>query len=151
MSLFTYISSKLGSWVLISLMVLAVSCQGGTNQPLAHENIAEQAATEGMPEITFEKSQHDFGKITSGEVVAYSFSFTNTGNAPLLILDTHSGCVCTVGEYPNQPIAPGGKGTIEVIYNSAGRSGLQIQIIRVITNTAQQETILQVAAEVLNN
>lgn len=45
------------------------------------------------------------------------FEFTNTGNAPLIIKEVKSTCGCTVPSWPKEPIAPGGKGKIEVKYN----------------------------------
>lgn len=107
--------------------------------------------TENGPVISFDKSQHEFGPLVSGEKVSYNFRFTNTGTAPLIIINVHSGCGCTVGDYPKEPIPPGGTGRINVLYNSAGRRGLQSEMVRVITNANPQEYILRITAEVTQN
>lgn len=103
----------------------------------------------GMPIATFEKTVHDFGKVFSGEVVTYAFKVANTGNAPLIILDTHSGCICTVGDFTREPIPPGEEGRIRVKFNSAGRRGFLTESVRVITNAEPQEQILQIRVEVI--
>ncbi len=50
-----------------------------------------------------------------------SFSFTNTGNAPLVINQAFASCGCTVPTYTKDPVKPGGKGTIDVTYNGRGK------------------------------
>lgn len=37
------------------------------------------------PVITFEKETHNFGHVAHGELVEYSFDFTNTGTEELVI------------------------------------------------------------------
>jgi hypothetical protein len=37
------------------------------------------------PSIVFESEMHDFGHVTQGELLEYSFEFTNTGTEELVI------------------------------------------------------------------
>ena len=90
-----------------------------TSPKSATETSNKQAA------IKFNKEEHDFGSLLQGEVVSYSFHFTNTGNMPLIISEVGSSCGCTVGDYPREPIAPGKTGDIKVTYNSSGHHGFQ--------------------------
>ena len=54
------------------------------------------------------------------------FSFTNTGENDLYIVDAIGSCGCTVPKYPkNIPIKPGESGKIEVNFDSSGRPSLQ--------------------------
>jgi Protein of unknown function (DUF1573) len=71
-----------------------------------------------MPVITFDKKLHDFGTIKTGESPTFVFTFTNTGNAPLDI-DQITGCDCTELDWTRTTVAPGGKGTVTVKYNSS--------------------------------
>lgn len=75
-------------------------------------------------EITFDKITHNFGTFSEGETpkVKHTFTYTNTGDAPLIINQAVASCGCTVAEYTKKPIAAGGKGEITVTYNGAGRS-----------------------------
>ena len=38
-----------------------------------------------QPDIMFEKETHDFGTVAQGELLEYTFSFTNKGTEILLI------------------------------------------------------------------
>ena len=74
---------------------------------------------DAQAEFKFEKETHDFGKIPQGKPVSFDFSFTNTGEEPLIITNVESSCGCTVPKYTTTPILKGQKGTITVTYNAA--------------------------------
>jgi len=131
-------------------MMTACGEQGGdnlstdlvTNPKSATESSNKQAA------IKFNKEEHDFGTLLQGEVVTYSFHFTNTGNMPLIISEVGSSCGCTVGDYPREPIAPGKTGDIKVTYNSAGHHGFQSRFLTVMSNTNPAKTTLRIKGTV---
>lgn len=102
----------------------------------------------GIPKITFEEEEHDFGTIKAGEVVSYAFTFTNTGDADLIIATTKASCGCTVAEFPKQPLKPGEKGNIEVSFDSSGRSGKQSKTVTVKANTEPVLTKIKITAEI---
>ena len=73
-------------------------------------------------EIKFDKLTHDFGNFSeSSPVVSCTFTFTNTGDKPLVINQAVASCGCTVPEYTKDPIQPGKKGEIKVTYNGTGK------------------------------
>ena len=74
--------------------------------------------TSGLPVFEFETDNHEFGIITEGEKVSYTFKFKNTGNAPLVISNASASCGCTVPEWSKEPIAPGATGSIRVKYDT---------------------------------
>ena len=113
-----------------------------TSPKSASETSNKQAA------IKFDKEEHDFGSLLQGEVVSYSFHFTNTGNMPLIITEVGSSCGCTVGDYPHEPIAPGKKGDIKVTYDSKGHHGFQSRSLTVMSNTNPAKTILRIKGTV---
>lgn len=131
--------------VILILIVLLSSC----NQTKEHQAENEPTASGALPAIEFTKTEHNFGKIISGERVAYGFKFTNTGEAPLLIEGVRSGCGCTVGDYPKEPLMPGETGRIDVVFNSSGRNGNQTETVRVLTNADQRPIQLKIMAEAI--
>src|SRR5690242_16603287 len=81
---------------------------------------AQQATAQksGGPVITFEKSTHEFGDMTQGDKVEYTYKFTNTGNEPLLITSVNVQCGCTTPKgWPRDPVAPGAKGELTIAFN----------------------------------
>lgn len=115
------------------------------DQATDKENNGENTSAE----ISFEKTEHNFKKIISGERVEYSFRFTNTGDAPLIITGIRSGCGCTVGDYPKDPLKPGEEGKIKVVFNSSGRKGFQSQSVSILNNTQESPKTLRITAEVI--
>jgi hypothetical protein len=73
-------------------------------------------------EIKFDRTSHNFGEFSEkNPVVSTVFTFTNTGNAPLVIHQAMTSCGCAVSEYTEEPVMPGKKGTVKVTYNGAGK------------------------------
>jgi len=128
------------------LVILFGACNQGEKSDQRSDNNGTFDDT--GPVIAFEKDLHVFGKIISGEKVSYAFRFTNEGTGPLLITGIRSGCGCTVGDFPKEPIMPKETGRINVVFNSAGRRGLQSETVRVFTNTGEQVSTLRIQAEV---
>ncbi len=103
---------------------------------------------EAMPVIMFDNESHDFGRLSSGENISYSFHFRNTGNADLVISGASATCGCTVADYPKDRIAPGGEGYVTVTFKSAGKSGQQFQEVTIITNAQPSIVKLKITAQV---
>lgn len=93
------------------------------------------------PEISFEKTRHDFGSIVQGKPVTYKFQFTNTGNSNLIIKDAKAGCGCTTPKWSKEPIGPGKTGFIEVGYD-AKAEGNFVKDIKVQTNGGDVKLII---------
>lgn len=103
-----------------------------------------------LPAITFDAPDQDMGKVVEGARVEKQYTFTNAGEAPLVISDVRSTCGCTVAkDWPHDPIPPGGGGTITVTFDSEGRSGRQQKSITVVANTNPPSTVLTLTGEVV--
>ncbi len=80
------------------------------------------ASAQKQAEIKFDKLTYDLGKFSeSTPVQKCTFTFTNVGDAPLIINQAVASCGCTVPKYTKKPVAPGQKGTVSVTYNGKGR------------------------------
>lgn len=100
-------------------------------------------------EIKFDKITHDFGKFSeSAPKVSCVFTYTNVGNAPLIINQAVASCGCTVPEYTKTPIKPGEKGQLKVTYNGEGKfPGHFKKSITVRTNGKVEMTRLYVEGD----
>lgn len=97
--------------------------------------VANTKETDAAPEITFEQTSHDFGTIREDNgTVKCTFTYTNTGNAPLALTTVSAPCGCTTPKYSHKPLAPGKKGTIEVKFSPKDIKGEFIRSISVWTN-----------------
>ena len=80
------------------------------------------SAQENQAQIKFDKVSHDFGTFSeSSPVQECIFTFTNVGQAQLVINQAVASCGCTVPSYTKEPIAPGKTGAIKVTYNGKGK------------------------------
>lgn len=141
--------------IILSLAILSlVACNGGSNATnrIEEENLqkAEQEAqnANAFPEIFFEKTEHDFGRIKNGTPVDTYFKLTNTGKAPLVITSVSASCGCTTPEKPEKPILPGETGQIKVAFNGSGKD-LVTKTVTVNSNAQQSTHTLTIKAFVV--
>ena len=99
--------------------------------------------------ISFREYEHDFGKISEGEKVARIFEFENKGPGNLVIKSASTSCGCTVTLYDKKPIPPGQTGSLEVVFDSGGRTGRQTKTVSVHSNSKTEVVILKITAEVM--
>ena len=69
--------------------------------------------------ITFDKTTIDYGTVKANSDGNKVFTFTNTGDKPLIISNVQPGCGCTASDWTKEPILPGKKGEVKVHYNTA--------------------------------
>ncbi|MFS8083060.1 MAG: DUF1573 domain-containing protein [Ginsengibacter sp.] len=96
-------------------------------------------------------SAYNFGKVTDGEKVVYSYRFKNNGSKPLVISQASASCGCTVPEKPEEPIKPGETGFLKVVFNSKGRVGPVHKEVTVISNAVPAFPVLQLTGEVVSS
>lgn len=98
----------------------------------------------GQPTLSFEYTNHDFGKVLEGDKAEHAFAFTNTGDAPLVISNVKASCGCTTPDWPKNPIAPGEKGLVRAVYDSKKRPGPFNKGITVTSNASPANTLLTI-------
>lgn len=127
------------------------SCKDNAANKIETENVvAAEQRDENMdayPVMSFDEKEFDFGEIVQGTHVDHMFTFTNTGNAPLVITNARSSCGCTVPEYTREPVAPGEKGELLVKFDGSGR-GTVNKTITLSTNTEGVNETLRIKANV---
>ena len=141
--------------ILIALsMLMLTGCKGKTIQDADVDLIRNPRSAQGydesekMPVLTFDSDLHDFGRLSAGENISYSFHFRNTGTADLIISNTSATCGCTVADYPKGRIAPGGEGYVTVTFKSAGKAGQQYQEVTIVSNAQPATSRLKILAQV---
>jgi hypothetical protein len=140
-----------------SITVDANEVTSDTLAPIMTDTIPDTTARESLPTapddkkttIYFPRDSYNFGQITEGEVVSYTFSFTNSGDETLVIHSAKGSCGCTVPKYSKKPIQPGESGLIEVSFDSRDRVGPNTKGVFIESNTDPTLTILKISAEVM--
>ncbi|HAA20033.1 MAG TPA: hypothetical protein DCR93_17140 [Cytophagales bacterium] len=92
--------------------------------------------TIAQPAIQWEETNHNFGEVIEGDQAVHEFSFTNSGDQPLVISRVQASCGCTTPFWTREPVMPGEKGVIKASYNSKGRPGNFRKSITVTSNAA---------------
>lgn len=102
-----------------------------------------------LPAMDFSTIDHDFGTINEGDVVEHTYSFKNTGAAPLIIQGAQGSCGCTVPDWTKDPIPVGGTGFVKAKFDSNGKTNAQNKTVTVTANTWPKQTVLRFKAMVL--
>ena len=140
------------------LILLSFSCKNNSNN---NSNISTDvinvpstasgklAAPGSSPVMVFNETKHDYGKITQGEKVSYSFIFKNMGGSDLVISSAQGSCGCTVPHFPKEPIKPGQESKVDVVFNSADKSGLVEKTVTIVTNCNPSTKIIAIQATIM--
>lgn len=143
--------------IILSLACVAILASCSNQEPkqaatTESETVATASETSpaDAPVFKFVKESFDFGQITMGEKVSYDFEFTNIGKSPLIITSATATCGCTVPEFPKEPVAPGAEGVVRVVFDSAGKLGMQNKVVTITANTVPETTELNILGNVVN-
>ena len=115
---------------------------------IAQEAATTEASMQGAV-ITFEEDKFDFGDIYQGDKVEHIFKFENTGNEALIITNVQTTCGCTAPNWPRAPVAPGQEAEIKVVFNSAGKMGIQNKEITIVSNATSPMNRVSIVTNVL--
>jgi len=136
-----------GVFYFVLAMFLMTSCTSeGKGKNVPDGVILKEGET---GEISFREYEYDFGKISEGEKVAHIFEFENKGPGNLVIRSASTSCGCTVTRFDKRPVAPGQTGSLEVVFDSGGRTGMQTKTVSVHSNSKTEVVILKITAEVI--
>lgn len=123
-----------------------------TNNELTDKAATDDTATEELPVTTlnWDNETHDFSQIEKGTPVRHTFTFTNTGDSPLVLENVKPSCGCTTPSYSNEPIAPGETGEIVAEFN-AKAVGKFTKTLTVTANSNPKVHRIVLKGEVLEN
>jgi hypothetical protein len=137
-------------------MTMLAACSGKKDE-LSSDTIQNGASagngakrlTGEEPVIVFDSKEKKFSKTPEGEIVEIVFNFENKGKSNLLITDVKPGCSCTTPDWPKDPIAPGGKGSIRALFNTEGKGGgMHEKSVAVYSNATEPAISLSFSGEV---
>jgi Protein of unknown function (DUF1573) len=129
-------------YVLIFIVIVLFSCAGKKSNREINKTIQPT-------EVKFDEEMHNFGKLTSGEIIVYTFVFTNTGKHDLVIENTETDCGCVKVHYSKVPVKPNEKGKIEIEFDTSGMVGRQLKTIEIQANCKEPKHLI-IFAEVEN-
>jgi hypothetical protein len=143
------------------IILLSAACnekqnESNTDGQISTEDVHNPITADGeadmssLPAFDFPVKEYNFGTVIQGEKVSYTFTFTNTGGSELIISNVKASCGCTSPKYSKEPIKPGKKGNIEVIFDSHGRSGEQNKTIKVFANTQPKTEELRILCNIVS-
>lgn len=133
-------------FLITAFLITIFACNQTASSKINSDN-QSNVVQPNYAEITFDRIFHDFGTIKEGEIAKTIFTFTNTGENDLFIVDAIGSCGCTVPKYPkNIAIKPGETGEIEVNFDSNGRPNLQQKVVKVSANTSTGGELLRIQA-----
>jgi hypothetical protein len=95
---------------------------------------ASAASALAAPRISVERPTYNFGSLSQGKKLDYTFVVKNTGDAPLKISHIRPACGCTAANASSPTVQPGKTSDIKITFNSASFSGNVSKTIAVESN-----------------
>lgn len=128
----------------IFLVLTFVSAIAFNSTAQTEKKTLDNVVNPNQGDLVFDQMDYNFGVIKQGESVTNIFTFTNSGNEPIVITNAAGSCGCTVPEWPKEPIMKGQKGSIKVTFNSAGKSGYNDKTVTITSNAKTNPIVLHV-------
>lgn len=143
---------------IIYLLVLSFIIFGCGDDPFSKvktENVEQATSRDNTPSkfpvMTFDKKVHDFGTIQDGTPQETIFSYTNTGEAPLIITEIKSTCGCTVPQdWSRAPLLPGESSKFTVKFNGKGANNTS-KTVTIKANTKTGTESVRITAFINNS
>ena len=94
------------------------------------------------PQIHFENTHHDFGRLSEDQKVSHRYKVTNRGSALLQIKEIIPSCGCSYSVPGQWQLAPGEETFIEVQFDPEGMTGNVRQSLTVNSNDLNSPSVL---------
>ena len=123
-----------------SVRAAGAPCPAG--RALGNQYCATAGTNALGPKIQFATREGDFGRVRNGEIVKYTYWFTNTGDQVLKILNVAPGCGCTTAGDWTKTVEPGKTGSIPIQFQTANFNGPVTKFITVTCDDKSQSTVV---------
>ncbi len=140
---------KTSAYLLTLCMTTAIIClhsscivRAGYRPPPAPKAKVTPAKKDTLTEISWPRTEHDFGLLKQGEVVETSFTCYN-GADTLVLENVMASCGCVAPDWKRTPILPYDSTEIKVVFDTKGKSGKHNKVITVYTNRGLYELIIK--------
>lgn len=141
----------LGAWA-ISPVFVDLDEKSDVPELVADKGPVKSVALESKSSITsfsIAEDRHDFGQVEMGDTARKTFYILNTGSQDLKFTQPPKpSCGCTLTDYSKDPVAPGEKAFVEVIY-PAKKPGIFRKSVTLRMNTDPAQKILSFSGEVI--
>jgi len=123
----------------MTVLLLANACRNAETRDVAMINadrgFIASLDTANYTTVEWLDSLQNFGAIQEGDSIKVSFTFKNTGTAPLFLSNARTSCGCTVVSFPKEAILPGHTENLVARFNSKFHPGYTHKTIVVKSNT----------------
>ena len=107
-------------------------------------------ASAGSLPVVFDSVSHDFGTIMEKDgPVSHTFTFTNVSETPFVIEDVLSSCGCIVSACSMEPVSPGARGSVKVVFDPSGRTDRFHKSVRVVADGGRTVISLSLKGKVI--
>jgi len=96
--------------------------------------------------LKFEQKTIDLGKVKKGEKREATFEYTNISDQPVEI-EFISVCECTEYDHTSLPVAPGEKGTIDIVFDSSSKDKSDKITLDILLTNVEPDTGYQIVEQ----
>lgn len=80
---------------------------------------AQEKKEQAVSALEWVSTDVNLGEIAHNIPAVATYEFVNKGDKPIMITRVGTSCGCTSRDYPKEPIKPGEKGSVKLVYNAA--------------------------------
>ena len=102
---------------------------------------------QAQPGIAFRQEKQEVGYVLWRHPITVNYTFTNTGDRPLVLSNVTTSCGCTTAEWTREPIPAGGTGKVSAVFD-AEAIGHFVKEVGVYCNASPQPLYLEFSGEV---
>ncbi|MGD2036078.1 MAG: DUF1573 domain-containing protein [Bacteroidales bacterium] len=100
--------------------------------------------------LSLENNSHDFGRVWEDKgKVSHTFTFSNTGDLPLVVNNVRTTCGCTVPKWSSEPVLPGKQGSLTVEFDPENRQGLFHKTVQLQSSAINSSMFVTITGSVV--